>query len=143
LGKVRSYNPPRLSPRGQSGFFVFGGTMIDKRMIDADELIRAVYDDNDKRTLITIIDSLAQPVDTEAVVVSGIIAELRKAEAKHPNWPKDIIHQIAIMAEESGEAVRAALHVVYENKDESELRKELEQTAAMCIRAIIELIGRK
>jgi hypothetical protein len=44
--------------------------MSDKRMIDADELIRAVYDDNDKRTLITIIDSLAQSADALSQISS-------------------------------------------------------------------------
>jgi hypothetical protein len=57
-------------------------------MIDADELIRAVYDDNDKRTLITIIDSLAQPIEpvkTEAIEACirayvGNLAKVAEAE---------------------------------------------------------------
>jgi hypothetical protein len=52
--------------------------MSDKRMIDADELIRAVYDDNDKRTLITIIDFLAQPF--EPVKKEAIERLIRKDE---------------------------------------------------------------
>lgn len=68
-----------------------------------------------------------------------IIAELEKAEAKHPDWPDDILHQIAIVNEESGEATRAALHLCYEGGSIEELENELIQTAAMCIRMIEKL----
>lgn len=65
-----------------------------------------------------------------------ILSELEKAEEKHPDFPKDIIHQVAIMIEESGEAMRAALQHVYEGGSKEELRLELKQTGAMCIRCL-------
>ena len=73
------------------------------------------------------------------IIVMEIISELIDAKAKHPDWPTDLIHQIAIMSEESGEAVRAALNHVYHGEDISELRKELIQTAAMCIRCLEQM----
>lgn len=75
----------------------------------------------------------------ESKIVSEILIELNKAEEKHPNWPKDILHQIAIVNEESGEATRAALQFTYENGTKEELKEELIQTAAMCVRMLKNL----
>ena len=71
-----------------------------------------------------------------------IIEELVDAELKHPFFPDDPVHGAAIMAEESGEAVQAAIDLYYGPVAEAEgnkakLRKELAQTAAMCIRNMI------
>ena len=71
----------------------------------------------------------------------AVIAELRSAEAKYPAWPTDLIHQVAIMQEESGEAIRAALNHVYHGEPLQELRGELVQTAAMCLRCLKNLEG--
>ena len=62
-----------------------------------------------------------------------------KAESKHPFWPTDILHQIAIVNEESGEATRAALQYQYEKGELKEVQTELIQTAAMCIRMLKNL----
>lgn len=67
--------------------------------------------------------------------------ECERAEKIHPVWPTDLIHQIAIVAEESGEAVQAALNHVYHGKDIDLVREELIQTGAMCIRALVNLEG--
>ena len=71
--------------------------------------------------------------------LSLILTELRKAEKKHPSWPNDLLHQMAIVNEESGEATRAALHVLYEKGSIENLETELIQTAAMCVRMLKNL----
>ena len=72
-------------------------------------------------------------------IIESILCELALAEDGHPSWPKDIIHQVAIMAEESGEAVRAALNYVYEKGSLEDYKMELIQTAAMSIRCLKNL----
>ncbi len=72
-------------------------------------------------------------------IVDEVLKELERAETMHPIFPADTIHQVAIMAEESGEAVRAALQAVYENGDLADVEKEVIQTAAMCFRVLKNL----
>ena len=77
---------------------------------------------------------------TEAIIVD-IVAELRRAEEKYQEWPADLIHQVAIMQEESGEAIRAALNHVYHGEPLADVRAELVQAAAMCLRCLKNLEG--
>lgn len=63
-----------------------------------------------------------------------IIGEVQMAEEKHPEWPKDHIHGAAIVAEESGELVQAALQHTYEKGQYYKMHKEAIQTAATCLR---------
>ncbi len=65
-----------------------------------------------------------------------IFHELTKAERKFPTFPVDPIHDVAIMIEEAGEAMKAALDMQYRNGPIADLRMELAQTAAMCIRCM-------
>ena len=73
-----------------------------------------------------------------------ILNAYNEAVRKHPNdtWPQDVIHMTAIMAEESGEAVQAANDVVHGGASLEPLRLELAQTAAMCIRCLVNLEDR-
>lgn len=75
----------------------------------------------------------------EDIIIAQILAELSKAEIKHPNWPDNIVEQSAIVAEESGELIRAALQEKFEGGTKEECRKEAIQTAAMCIRFLKNL----
>ena len=69
-------------------------------------------------------------------IIGDVLAELLRAETKSPDWPADLIHQVAIMQEESGEAIRAALNHVYHGEPLDDVRGELIQTAAMCLRCL-------
>lgn len=71
-----------------------------------------------------------------------IESELTAAQAQFPTWPVDLIHRVAIVAEEAGEAVRASLHVAYDGEDPEELYRELVQTAATAFRAMASMRAR-
>jgi hypothetical protein len=62
--------------------------------------------------------------------------ELARAKELHPDYPKDLIYQLAIMLEEAGEAMRAGLQFMQEGGKIDEVEKELIQTSAMCIRCL-------
>ena len=68
-----------------------------------------------------------------------ILCEVNRAKEIHPEWPDDVIHAVAIVAEESGEAVRAALNYAYHGGAKKDIKTELIQTAATCIRALNNL----
>ena len=69
-------------------------------------------------------------------IIQEIRDELTNAEYKHPTFPVDIIHMVSVMNEEAGESIRAALNHTYEKEPIYLLKKELRQTAAMCIRVL-------
>lgn len=61
-------------------------------------------------------------------VIEEIFSELRKAEAKFPGWPDDVVHGAGIVAEEAGETMQAALGLYYGRGSVEKLRKEAAQT---------------
>lgn len=69
-------------------------------------------------------------------ITEAVLSELNRAEIKHPYWPGDVIHQVSIMQEESGEAIRAAVQFEYEGGSINNVKAELIQTAAMCFRCM-------
>lgn len=73
------------------------------------------------------------------IEVKAILLELEAAETKHPNWPDNIFEQVTILQEEAGEVSKAVLQWMRESGNIHEVRKELRQTAAMCIRMLKNL----
>lgn len=70
--------------------------------------------------------------------VNMVLNELDRARGLYPRWPQDEIHQVAIIAEEAGELVQAALQKRYEPHKGGNPIKEAVQTAAMAIRFLEE-----
>ena len=71
------------------------------------------------------------------IVKGRILQALVEAEKEHPTWPEDPIHAAAIVQEECGELVRAAVQAYYEGGTREALIKEAEHTAAMAIRFLL------
>ena len=72
-------------------------------------------------------------------LIIEITDELARAEKLHPDFPADLIRQVAIMSEEAGEAVKAANNTIHHGECISEVRTELIHTAAMCLRCLMAL----
>jgi hypothetical protein len=82
------------------------------------------------------------------VATSDVYKELVRAEIQHPNYPVDPVRRAAILAEEAGEAIAAALDLTRvgtpkTNLEELDLRshlyEEAVQAAAMAIRLIVAM----
>ena len=80
-----------------------------------------------------------EPDTRKDKIIAEIKTELARAEQQHPDYPDDIIHCISIVNEEAGEATKAVVDCVYYNGSLEDVRKELRQTAAMCIRMLESL----
>lgn len=63
-----------------------------------------------------------------------IVSELKRARGKFPRWTADTVKAAAIVAEESGELIRAALQHCDEGGSMEACDAEAIQTAAMCVR---------
>ena len=72
-------------------------------------------------------------------IIKEVREEMARAEQKFLGWPVDPVHGAAIVAEEAGEALQAALDFYYGRSDERALRKELIHTAAMALRFLKNL----
>ena len=73
-------------------------------------------------------------------ILDAIRREMTRAEEIHPNYPMDPLRQTALMCEEAGEALKAALDLTrpigsataYRRR----LRRETVQTAVMAIKLL-------
>lgn len=83
------------------------------------------------------------PFHPQADIIDQILKEVKRAKQKHPNFPDHMVARAAIVAEESGELIRAAINYKYERTNTQEqieeMRKEAIQCAATCIRFIENL----
>lgn len=70
-----------------------------------------------------------------------MVQELRRAEQKHPQWTSDAVHAAGILAEESGEAMQAAVdfNATGDHDHLVCLEAETVQTGAMCLRLLLNL----
>ena len=69
-------------------------------------------------------------------ILFDIEQEVKRAKKIHPFFPLDAVGRCSIMAEEAGEAVKAANQLVWEDGNRENLKIELTQTAAMCVRIL-------
>ena len=74
-------------------------------------------------------------------IIDEIKTEFAYATYKFPEWPTDPIHAAMVVAEESGELMKAVLQQCYEPHKTSmdEVRMEAIQTATTAIRFLISL----
>ena len=72
-------------------------------------------------------------------IYNPIDAELKRAEKMHPDYPNDMFRQLAIMQEEAGEVTKAVLDYCYAEGTLAQVKEELIQTAAMCMRMLKNL----
>lgn len=67
--------------------------------------------------------------------------EMEDAQRVWPVWPRDVIHQAAIVGEEAGELLQAAVSLRYGQGDAGAVRDEAIQTAAMALRLLVNFGG--
>jgi len=88
--------------------------------------------------------SSSECVKTSEDLLEAIFKELRYAEKKFPGWPTDVVHAAAIVAEEAGELVQAALDWNYHREEwTTKMEKEAAQTAAMAMRFLFGIYAYK
>ena len=71
-------------------------------------------------------------------VTELVMAEIERAKTKWPGWPLDPVHAAAVVAEESGELVQAAMRYYYEDGAVDPMVTEALHTAATAIRFIAD-----
>lgn len=74
-------------------------------------------------------------------IIEEVLHELKRAQDKHPTWPTDPLHAVAILGEELGELTQAVLQATYEphKSTPADVRTEAVQTAAMALRFLVSL----
>lgn len=69
--------------------------------------------------------------------------EVVRARKVNGRLPSDLVYRAAIVAEEAGELVKAALQHRYEGGKIERIQKEALHTAATCVRVLEEGLGGK
>lgn len=73
-------------------------------------------------------------------IIQDILAELKKAETKHPKWPADPMYMDQIINEEKGEVTQAVVNHVMHHGSKIEIVKELKHTIVTSLR-MLKVIG--
>lgn len=81
-------------------------------------------------------EHVGDPPLVPRAVIADIEDELLSARGAHPGWPTDIVHAAAVVGEEAGKLLQAALDFTYRRVSTNHLREEAVQTAAMAIRLL-------
>jgi len=81
--------------------------------------------------------------EADGRALSAILGEVNRARSKFPGWPEDVVHGAAILGEESGELMHAALNLFYGRGDAKRVREEAIQVGAMAVRLLVERLGRE
>jgi hypothetical protein len=76
---------------------------------------------------------------TREEAIEILCIALEEANKRHPEWYYDIIHCAAVMNEEAGEAIRAALNYTYEDGSLDDFIYEVAQTGAVAIKMLMNL----
>jgi len=71
--------------------------------------------------------------------IALICAELDRAQGLHPAFPVDTVHQVAVMVEEAGEAMQAALNHIYHGGSLEAVKTETIHAGAMALRVLMNL----
>ncbi len=69
--------------------------------------------------------------------------EVARARKVNGRLPSDLIYRAAIVIEEAGELIKAALKLRYEGGSIEQIREEALHTAATCVRLLEERLGGK
>ncbi len=79
----------------------------------------------------------------EYVIIIAALTELASARQRYPEWPADIVHACCIMIEEATEVLKSANNLRWKHHEGTaeEVRKEVIQTIAMCLRLLTETPG--
>ena len=79
--------------------------------------------------------------ETEAirVISNDIYLELERSNMKHGEMPENMFEQITIVNEEIGEVSKAILDFHYEDGTLDDVRKELIQSCAMCVKMLLKM----
>ncbi len=69
-------------------------------------------------------------------IIASVFAEIERAETLHPAWPRDVVKACSLLAEEAGEAVRAANTFDETRTGKKDIITEAIHTAATAIRLL-------
>ncbi len=94
--------------------------------------------ENEDQARYELIDFFSGLSNDELRALKKVSEELIRAREMHPSWPEDSIHQAAIVQEEAGELIRAALQHEFDDADKQPMRTEAIQTAAMALRFLLK-----
>jgi hypothetical protein len=71
----------------------------------------------------------------------AISLEIDRSFELHGDLPENMFEQIVIINEEIGEVNKAILHLHYEGGNIENIRKELIESAAMCVKMLIKIMN--